>query len=161
MGTIDKIKQAISEAFDSETEIVWKKDNSGWVGYFAIDGVRYKMNMELDDEKVDNFNVWMFKFFYWNGTRWSTELTKNNKPFSVFGAIRKGIFEFFDEVKPDVFLFIGDEYRDSLYKKLYTILAMQKHYGFLDDIKRFVYLLMSDNVHAKTIEKLKEKVMLF
>ena len=160
-STVDKIRQIIKETLDSDTEIIWEKSSSQWLGYFTIDGLNYRMKIECDGDQVDNFNVWTIKFGWWNSVKneWRMELTGKNAAFSVFGAIKKGTFEFFDTIKPDIFLFVGDKVRDNLYKKLYSLLALQKKYGFLDDVTQYIYVLMSDNVKAETVKKIREMIL--
>ena len=157
-STIKKIRQIVKESLDSSTEITWEKSPSQWFGYFEVETTKYQIKIECDAKKVDNLDIWTFKFLYWDGKAWSMNLTNNNTSFIVFGSLKKGIFEFFDAINPDVFLFVGDAIRDTLYKKFCALLALHKHYGFLDDFKEFVYILLSKNVSAETIEKIKEIV---
>lgn len=155
----------INEALDSNVDVKWEKGKN-WIGYFNTQlGKKFKIEINEDLDKIKGITPYAFKFTRWNEIteKWDMTLTNSGEEqFLVFGTLAKALFEFIDEVKPNILFFIGNEERKSLYKKLGWRAAQVKStlYGF-DDFNvgnDYVFALISNNVPAETTKYIRDNI---
>jgi len=94
----------ITEVFNSDTEITWENSPTERLGYFSVGDTKYQMKIQKDIEQIDGYDIFMFKFSWWDGFDWQKSFTKKYNTFSVFGGIKKGRSLIFPRSKTGNFL---------------------------------------------------------
>lgn len=148
---------ALTEAGKNPAKIKWSKKPDDWKGKFIINNIEYNIHI-YNDEIVEDFIVWEFKFYKDENT---TKITGDFATHFILVPTIKNAFEdFIKEKKPDAVLFLAadtSKSRKSLYKQTSDYIGSKYNYISINpmlDNNETLFGVCKEQYMADTVKKL-------
>lgn len=145
----EKYINNLSEIFDYEYDIAWKKFNMDLVGYFNTEKNKYRI---LIVEK--GYDIYYFKFQILTDNSWHFFSSNDeNEYLKVLSTIRKQVIKFLENYNPNSLIFFSfDKSKSNLYKKFCEYLVQKGKYNYFVDDNDKIFIIYDDNTDFSNIK---------
>jgi len=142
----------IEESLSTSSEIIWDRNNDSFVGYFEIDGNKYRI--EYLKQIGTNYS---FSFSYFKDEYWNYEITNIGNGFRVLSTIISAIDFLYEQTKPDSIIFSAiddNSTRKRLYEKFCKDFCRKANFKLSNrgNEKMILYVLFDDNISIERKE---------